>query len=264
MGLEAPLMNDYVKHLLVRTPLEKPALLVGDMLKFGQVVRHPGLFNVLIERAVIRSVIPRLVVQPNANCIDVGAHLGSMLSLFLELAPNGRHMAFEPMPEKAGWLRKKFPEVEVHAKALGGETGQAEFAVNRTRTSFSGLRPFGEVSERYATMEVEIARLDDLVPQDRNIAFLKVVVEGAELSVLQGAQRVLRDSRPSLILESSAQALEAWGLEPREVYAFLADYDYELRTPLGFLRGSPALSFSEYASAQQYPFKSFKFVATSR
>jgi len=255
-------MNDYVKHLLVRTPFEKPALLVGDILKLSSVIRHPGLFNVQVERAVIRSVIRRLVAQPDANCIDVGAHLGSMLSLFLELAPNGRHMAFEPMPDKAEWLRKKFPEAEVHANALGAEAGQAEFAVNRTRTSFSGLRPFGDASDRYATIEVEVARLDDLVPEERNITFLKVVVEGAEFSVLQGAQRVLRDSRPSLILESSAEALKLWGIKPREIYDFLADHDYELRTPLGFLRSSLALSFSDYASAQHYPFKSFKFVAT--
>jgi len=255
-------MRDYVKHLLVRTPLEKPALLVGDVLKLSRVVRHPGLFRVQVERAALRASIRRLVTRTDANCIDVGAHIGSVLSLFLELAPDGQHMAFEPMPDKAEWLRKKFPEVEVYAKALGAKSGHATFSINQTRTGFSGLKPFGDASDRYSTLDVEIARLDDLVPEDRKTTFLKVVVEGAELSVLQGAQRVLRDSHPSLILESSAQALKLWDITPREVYDFLADYRYELRTPLGFLRGDRALSLGEYASAQQYPFKSFRFVAT--
>ena len=257
-------MSDYAKYLLVRTPLEKPALFLHDVLKLVRVVRHPGLFNVQVERAALRAVIRRSVNQPDAHCIDVGAHIGSVVSLFLELAPDGQHMAFEPMPDKAEWLRKKFPEVDVHAQALGAESGHATFSINQTRSGFSGLKRFGDPSDQFTEIDVEIARLDDLVPEGREITLLKVVVEGAELSVLQGARRVLRDSHPVLIVESSAGALEVWGIEPRQVYDFLADHHYELRTPLDFLRGNPALSFDEYTAAQQYPFKAFRFIATPR
>jgi hypothetical protein len=82
-----------------------------------------------------------------------------MVSLLMKLAPDGRHMAVEPTPEKARWLRKKFPEVEVRAEAL-----------------------------------------DDLVPEDRHIAFMKVVVEGA-------ARRVRLPRRPSLRLAHAARFL---------------------------------------------------------
>tara|TARA_R110002073_G_scaffold210070_2_gene370613 strand:- start:18 stop:539 length:522 start_codon:yes stop_codon:yes gene_type:complete len=173
-------------------------------------------------------------------------------------------MAFEPMPDKAEWLRKKFPEVEVHAKALGAELGHATFSVNRTRSGFSGLRPYGSASDQFTQIDVEIARLDDLVPEDREITLVKIVVEGAELSVLQGAQRILRDSHPALILESTASALEGWGIRPRQVFDFLGDHRYNLFTPRSFLRSSPALSFGDYTLAQKYPFKAFRFVATPR
>lgn len=257
-------MNDHFKHLLVRTPLEKPALLVQDVMNLRHVILHPGLYRVQVETAAVRGCIRRLITNPDAHCIDVGAHLGSMLSLFMGLAPYGKHTAFEPMPEKAEWLRKKFPEVEVHAKALGAEPGHATFSVNLTQSGFSGLRPHGVGSARFTEIEVEIDRLDDLVPKERRIALLKVVVEGAELSVLQGAQRILRDSRPSLILESSASALKAWGITPRDVYDFLLDHRYSLRTPRGFLHGGPPLSFDDYTSAQTYPFEAFRFIATPR
>ena len=168
----------------------------------------------------------------------MGAHIGSMISLFQELAPGGKHIAFEPMPDKAAWLRKKFPEVEVYAKALGAESGHVTFSINQTHSGFSGLRPYGDASDQFTKIDVEIARLDDLVPEDREIKLLKMVVEGAELSVLQGAQRILRDSHPALILESSAAALEAWSISPRQVYDFLGDHSYSLFTPRGFLRGS--------------------------
>lgn len=257
-------MSDYVKHLLVRTPLEKPALLFQDLLNLRRVVLHPGLLSVQVEPAAVRAAIRRLVSHDDAACIDVGAHIGGMVSLFLELAPRGQHMAFEPMPTKAQWLRKKFPEVEVHEKALGAESGHVTFSINQTRSGFSGLRPYGDASHQFTEINVDIARLDDLVPEDRQITLLKVVVEGAELSVLQGALRILRDSHPALILESSAGALKLWGIGPRQVYDFLTDHHYELRTPLDFLCNNPALSFDKYTAAQQYPFKAFRFIATPR
>ena len=50
--------------------------------------------------------------------MDIGCHIGSMLSTILRLAPRGQHWAFEPTPSKAAWLRAKFPEVEVREMAL--------------------------------------------------------------------------------------------------------------------------------------------------
>ena len=86
-------MSDHVKHLLVRTPLEKPALLPQDVLKLHRVVVHPGLFRVQVEPAAVRAVIRRLINHPEANCVDVGAHIGSMVWLLLGLALGlgGRH-----------------------------------------------------------------------------------------------------------------------------------------------------------------------------
>lgn len=257
-------MSDYLKHLLVRTPFEKPALALQHLLGFRHVLRHPGLFRVQEEPIAVRAAIRRLINRRDMNCIDVGAHVGSVLSLVIECTPRGLHMAFEPSPEKAQWLRKKFPEVEVHSKALAAEPGRASFSINETRSGFSGLLRYGDVSDSYSTVEVEVARLDDVVPPERKIGLLKIVVEGAEFSVLQGAVRILRDSQPALIFESSAAALNLWGISPRRVYEFIANQGYELRTPHGFLRNARSLSFDEYLLAQQYPFQAFRFVATPR
>jgi hypothetical protein len=57
-------ISDYIKHLLVRTPFEKPAVFVQDVLKLHRVVRHPGLFRLEVETAVVRAAIPRLVTDP--------------------------------------------------------------------------------------------------------------------------------------------------------------------------------------------------------
>jgi hypothetical protein len=39
------------------------------------------------------------VVGPDSDCLDVGAHAGSVLAELVRLAPEGRHVASEPLPE---------------------------------------------------------------------------------------------------------------------------------------------------------------------
>ena len=38
-------------------------------------------------------------LRPTSNCLDVGAHRGLILEHFPRLAPFGRHIAYEPLPE---------------------------------------------------------------------------------------------------------------------------------------------------------------------
>ena len=46
--------------------------------------------------AVMTSILRR-----DSCCIDVGANEGEMLQEMLRLAPQGRHLAFEPLPDYA-------------------------------------------------------------------------------------------------------------------------------------------------------------------
>lgn len=84
------------------------------------------------------------VLRPDANCLDIGCHLGSMLSEIVRLAPRGNHIAFEAIPEKVSFLRRKFPGVRIHDTALSDEEGTSSFFINEKRTGFSGLARHGE------------------------------------------------------------------------------------------------------------------------
>jgi hypothetical protein len=124
---------------LVRTPAEAAAKRMRRLLWLPKLLLHPGLREVCLEDRRMERVVRRLV-RPDSNCIDVGAHIGSTLRLLLRLAPRGRHLAFEPLPQKAAWLRKKFPEVEIRTAALGAKSGAVSFVENLTRPGFRGLR----------------------------------------------------------------------------------------------------------------------------
>src|SRR4051794_13635107 len=59
----------------------------------------------------------RLSLAADDCGIDVGANVGELLGPMTEAAPAGRHIAFEPLPDLAAELARRFPRVDVRAAA---------------------------------------------------------------------------------------------------------------------------------------------------
>ena len=91
-------ISEYLKHLIIRTPFEEPLLQLRNAM--GTLGKDPKLKEVYLEPKRLEKFM-RKVLKKSSNCIDVGAHLGSFLSLIYRISPEGRHMAFEPVPQKA-------------------------------------------------------------------------------------------------------------------------------------------------------------------
>jgi hypothetical protein len=92
---------------------------------------------------------------------------------------------------------------------------------------------------------------------------IKIDVEGAELFVLQGATRILSQDRPSILFESTHSGHELWGLQPEQIFDFLAQYGYRVFLPRTFVAGGVPLTREEFAEAHTYPFLAFNFVAVA-
>jgi FkbM family methyltransferase len=159
-----------------------------------------------------------------SNCIDAGAIEGTVLRQFTRLAPRGNHMAFEPIPALADKLRQAFPSVDVRQCALGAETGRASFCYVPARPAWSGLRrqPYPEGIQPQE-ISVDIFRLDDLVPSDARVAFLKIDVEGAELEVLQGAVETIKRTGPTILFEHARIHNTEYATTPAAIHTLLSD-----------------------------------------
>jgi FkbM family methyltransferase len=166
-------------------------------------------------------------LAPGDSCIDIGAHRGLILSEILRVAPEGQHLAFEPIPALARGLREQFPGVTVHELALSDHPGSAEFThVLGEAEGWSGLkfRPLpAEVDAPVEQINVTLARLDDLIGPDMAPALIKIDVEGAELEVLGGARETLRRHAPIIVFEHGSGSAEAYGTHPRDVFALLGN-----------------------------------------
>jgi FkbM family methyltransferase len=249
-----------LKQTLIRTPLERPMQQLRHLGEYRRLWRHPELSAVYAEQGRVEAALAR-VLAPESNCLDVGCHLGSFLSLMLRRSPRGRHMAFEALPEKARRLRKRFPEVEVVEAAVGEAAGEVDFFRNRSRSGFSGTRMgdgSGDVLER---IRVRAARLDDLVPPSLRVDFVKVDVEGVELAVLKGAKQLILRNRPVVLFECTRANLSRAKTSAREVFDFINDaLCMRVYRPGDWGAGS-ALTFDGFYRAMTYPFEAFNFFA---
>lgn len=230
---------------------------VGERLAL---LRHPELVPLHREERLIGEVIARCV-RRDSNCIDIGAHIGATLSTLVRLAPEGRHLAFEPLPEKARWLARKFPEVDVRTLALSDRPGTVDFLEDLSQPGFSGLSVAGDRGLRTRLHRIEADTLDRVVPADYRPDFVKLDVEGFELAVLRGGRETIARAQPRLLFERGPAA----GVSAELLYDFVLDtLGYFVFKPSDFLAGAPALSREAFARTQVYPFQSFNFVAVPR
>jgi FkbM family methyltransferase len=168
-------------------------------------------------------------VRPGATVADIGAHKGSYLYwLRRAAADTGRVFAFEPQARLARYLEAivasfGWKNVTVSAAAVADTPGRAHLHIPGSGDSpgASLARAPGGAGQ---VCECEVVTLDDVLAGAARVRLLKVDVEGFELEVFRGAQRILRAHRPTLVFECEARHLTRHRMT--DVFAFLQDLGY--------------------------------------
>jgi FkbM family methyltransferase len=161
-------------------------------------------------------------LSPDSNCIDVGAHKGSVLEQVVRLAPKGQHIAYEPLPYLHERLVARFPRVDVRCAALSDREGKATFTHVKTDPAYSGFRKRTYPrAEELETIEVRTERLDGSLPPGSVPHLIKIDVEGAEREVLEGAIETIVAHRPVVIFEHGRGAAEYYGTSPTHIFELL-------------------------------------------
>ena len=233
-------MLDWLKRIVARTPLANPARRLVH--RFNQPTTAAEK-NARYDAETLD--VMRRVLKVNSNCVDVGAHCGSVLRQMLELAPNGEHLAFEPLPGFAEHLRTSFPQVRVFEVALSDNAGPTTFQHVVTNPAYSGLRQRNYPSDHEDIRDITVNtdRLDSLVADGYTAALIKIDVEGAELGVLRGAIGVIKRSRPYIVFEHGLGAANHYGTVPGDVYDLLSGQcGLKVSLMRRWLSGEPPLS----------------------
>jgi len=173
------------------------------------------------------------LVTRGMTVVDVGANIGYYTLLAARLVGNeGKVFAFEPEPQNHVLLLRNielngYRNVVPVRKAVSSKTGTADLFLNRETGAHSFLRDRQDI---IGVTTVETVSLDEYF-KDRElpIGIIKIDVEGAELSVLQGMRNIIRKNEnlkifTELFWPASAQKA---GFSPQRYWDNLVKFGFK-------------------------------------
>jgi FkbM family methyltransferase len=182
----------------------------------------------------------RTILKPGMTVLDVGAHVGYYARLSVDLVGStGRIVAFEPHPRNYSYLQGNvghYPQVTLLQQAAAETEGTAQLFdylmmsasgslhydeslrdVQMAHTSELDVAPRLDDKFQMQTFHVRTAPIDDVLAElnIQSIDFVKMDIEGAEMSALRGMRQAIQNSpRLKLIMEYNPMGLKAFGHTP--------------------------------------------------
>ena len=163
------------------------------------------LTNGRIEEAELKVL--RRILRPGMVMLDIGANYGyySMVAAPF-LRSGGRIIGFEPNPRLLQLYRNSIHLngfggiIEPHGLGVSDRNGSIKFEVEIGYPGGGRIpRPDDPPRSGHETIEVPVVRLDDLLPADLVVDFVKIDVEGHEAHVVNGMRGLIARS-PNIVI----------------------------------------------------------------
>jgi len=163
------------------------------MIKFRQSCRRKDF--PLCDVTTSEYFIEEMTLGENEVFIDCGAYTGDTIDGFLEHCPTyNQIIAFEPDSENFAKLKQKHgdnPKITLFNEGVHNVDGDVKFSARG-----SGWSAIGDDHEN--TVTISVRAIDGL--NLRNVSFLKMDIEGAELAALKGAEKTILRDKPKLAI----------------------------------------------------------------
>ena len=183
----------------------------------GMNVGEGGMPDKSGESWVLQFMRSRLLEQTDTPVVfDVGANVGQFaLSVLNVFGPTVNLWSFEPCRSSFVLLQRHLsdrPNVTLINAAVGSTEGEVEMYSPAPASKLASLYDRSSTWDGAAREIVHVRTIDTYCTETavRNIHFLKIDVEGHELEVLRGAQRMLQaDAIDFIQFEFSAAHIDA-------------------------------------------------------
>lgn len=202
----------------------------------GDYPQSGDLFESVIED------IYRAMLKPGDLALDGGAHVGRHAFPMAEcVGEGGLVLAVEAHPRLARPLarhaRRRRARVEVVAQALSDRIGRVPFHCVSRHTAYSGIaaRRY-DFNDKVRVIEVEATTIDALAlaRRPRQLALVKLDLEGGELRALEGAKAVLGRDRPLLVFENDQEnSARDYVYSKEDWFGFFESMKYDVFTLWG-------------------------------
>jgi len=188
------------------------------------------------EPATVRAV--ESLLKPGMVFMDIGANMGQYSLLASKIVgPAGAVHSFEPSPTMYPWLARNVRlnnARNIHTNRLGLSDCEKTVTLYLSTPENQGatsMQPQYNFSGK--TAEVQCVALDGYLAQQgiRKVDAMKIDVEGAELEVFRGAEKLLTgQQRPGMVIEFEEGCQRRFGSSCAKLAAHLTDRGYKLMT----------------------------------
>ncbi len=191
------------------------------------------------------------VVKPGDLCLDIGAKAGWYTALFAFLTgPDGRVVAFEPLPNHYAGLEKVAEQLELDYDiasvitkelALSDKQEVKEVIVQGNR-GFTLIAPEDEEGgENKPSFTIDFAPLDAVfrpyIDGEKDlkggINFIKADIDGHEVKFLRGAKKTIEHFQPLMMIEFGWPCKAVIGDDLNEAVDILQELGYSFRSVKG-------------------------------
>lgn len=190
--------------------------------------------------------------KKDSNCIDIGANEGKILQWIIEAAPNGQHIAFEPVPALYEQLKLQFGKYAmIMPYALSNHESVSAFNYVTSNPALSGLLKRSYPSyHQEKQIQVQTKLLDQVIDENQHISLIKMDVEGGEYHLLLGALQTINLHKPLILFECGKLGGDLYGFTADKMYQlFNETFRYHIYTLQGWLKASLPLT---YLNFEQY------------
>ncbi|MDB2704942.1 FkbM family methyltransferase [Pseudomonadota bacterium] len=246
-----------IKQALLGTIFGSISLAARDKLTLirSAITANEGTGSLINDQLAGRLVSS--LCQSDKIFLDVGAHIGSVISETIKRSKPLKIIAIEAMPDKVAKLRRKFPTVELHEYAVTDKEGEVDFFVNTKQSGYSSLSN-PKSKDNIKKIVVQTNLIDNLITSI-NIDVIKIDIEGAELGALRGATQLIKESQPVIMFESGPE--ESLGFTKSKMWNFLNDFDYEIFIPCRIAHNGKGLTHDGFIESHVWPRRTTNYFA---
>ena len=157
--------------------------------------------------------------------MDGGGYDGDTIDEFIDWTKGKykRIYSFEPQKDKADKIRQKFwkyeGKVELFEKGLYERCTELDFWDGDELLS-------GRIGGKDAHRKIQTVSLDSVIQE--KVTFIKMDIEGAELSALKGAAKMIQKYRPKMAICIYHKPEDIWEI-PKYIDTLVPEYKFYIR-----------------------------------
>jgi FkbM family methyltransferase len=174
-------------------------------------------------------------LKPGDFFIDMGANIGIYSLLAASLVGKEGHIdSFEAFPTTFERLKENVErndinhKFDLHPLATGESSKTINFTTKfDTRNFVVNNESKQALSDNHNLVSVSCVAIDDILSHYNNYAMAKIDVEGYELATLKGAQELLSNHNPPVLLMEMNEAFSRYGYTALEIEMYLNEKGYD-------------------------------------